>query len=111
MSEIPEGVSSETIFESGVNKFSSSEYDCLREYVRAAQDADVPFSKIVLNISGSELEDINGVSAPVNKVGVLTISEFIDLEADIHELEESEVSLDEAFESWYAGAMTALKTD
>lgn len=93
---------------SGKEEFSKDQYDALREYIRSIQSSPYDFSDTIMNIQGTvpELEpDRDGPN-----LGPLTVSEYINQQAPIEQLESAEVSLEDAFTSWQAGALEALKS-
>lgn len=99
----------EELYQLGKEHFSSSEFDSLREYVRAVQDSDIDLSGLIMNVQGTNLEPVNDVEPPTHEVGWHTISEYINEEADVARLEETDMDVEDAFTSWSAGALAALK--
>lgn len=95
------------IKESGKAEFEKEQYDSLRDYIRSIQESPYDFSDTIMNIQGVIPELVTG-SAP--QIGPLTVSEYINEQASIEELEAAEVALEDAFTSWEAGALEALKS-
>lgn len=99
----------EELYQLGQEHFSQSKFDQLREYVRAVQESDIDLSDLIMNIQGEDLEPVNGVEPPTYEIGWHTISEYINEEADVDRLEETDMHLEDAFTSWSAGALASLK--
>lgn len=107
MVDVPPHIDEE-LFESGKTHFNQSQYDSLREFVRAVQRSKLDLSDTMMNIQGHELGVVNGVEAP-KQLGRLTVSEYIRDQADVEELESVPMALEDAFTSWEAGALDSLK--
>lgn len=97
----------DTIKAKGKNTFEKSRYDALRAYIQELQDSPIDFSDTLMNIQGPIPEIADASEEP--PLGALTVSEYINDQADISELEAAEISVEDAFTSWEAGALEALK--
>lgn len=107
MADIPPHVD-EGLYELGYQEFQKRRYNKLREYVQAIQASELDLSDTIMNIQGQNLETVEGVKPPA--VGAYTISEWINEQADVSELEDADLAhLEDAYTSWEAGALAALK--
>lgn len=96
------------LYESGYQEFQKRRYDQLRNYVQALQNSNRDLSDTIMNAQGHQLEEVEGVEPPA--VGGYTISEWINEQADVSELEAADLAhLEDAYVSWEAGALDALK--
>jgi len=106
MVEVPSHVNKE-LYKSGKFEFEKEEYAGLKNFVRALQASDMDASDVMMNVQGDSLGTVNGVVAP-EYIGSHTIDEFIKMKADVAELEEYDIPLEDAFISWESGARDAL---
>jgi hypothetical protein len=98
----------------GYDEFASRAHDDLRWYLRTLQDSQYDFSQTLMNIQVKDLPQLNEDEGKVPRLpGHLTISEYIDYIAErdggIPDEFEEFTHLEDAFTSWQAGALRALK--
>lgn len=100
------------IAEQAYEKFSSSEYDDVREYVTALYNYDgndKDFSDEWMNYQGDDLEPVSGVEVP-SRVHPHTLSEWVTEDMPYELFDDYDDMHDEDIvSSWEHGAMVSLR--